>query len=570
MSTMVLPGTYIEVRAEGLIAPGQVTVGNVGVVGTASKGPIGKPTLLSNHNDALSIFGSYDAFTQPTVAGSPLSLVRALELLFASGASTVYAVRVADTNAKKARYSLASATGTAAVLTALTEGQWGNGLSVNVAAADTNAQVTNEVHTGSAPPINLKYAPVVKSARNRISVHFIATGITQQFRVLYDGDPAPATGEVKIAAATGVLTFADTITASDTVTASYLVDKSKAAKVTLQLGLATEVYTVVDGQNLVDQITSAPSAWVTASPGTKPAELPAPTVPATAFAKFTGGDDGAATADYQSGLDPLLDVDAHIIVAAGQSNTQAGAALDAHCQKASTDVFKRDRIAVVGSNPAKTGSSPLTTTDIATYVDALLGNTVVSDRIVFVAPGILTTSAAALDQPVNPVLLPGSYTAAVIAGMLAGMPPHISLTNKTVAVQGLEVKFNNPQLTELVQNGVTALEIDRGIRVLRGQMSDSGAFREITTRRIVDYAKYGVRSAAGPYIGLLNNDRVRGALRATLNRFLQQMFNDEMLVAYELDVSATRDEQIAGIVRVIMTLQPVFSINFIRVTMILS
>jgi hypothetical protein len=86
----------------------------------------------------------------------------------------------------------------------------------------------------------------------------------------------------------------------------------------------------------------------------------------------------------------------------------------------------------------------------------------------------------------------------------------------------------------------------------------------------VDYAKYGVRAAASPYIGLLNNDRVRAALRATINSFLKSMLDDEMLVGYGLDVTATRDQQIAGIVQVTITLQPVFSINFIKVTMILS
>jgi hypothetical protein len=79
-----------------------------------------------------------------------------------------------------------------------------------------------------------------------------------------------------------------------------------------------------------------------------------------------------------------------------------------------------------------------------------------------------------------------------------------------------------------------------------------------------------VRSAAGPYIGLLNNDRVRAALRATINSFLKSMLDGEMLVAFGLDVSATREQQIAGIVQVTITLQPVFSINFIKVTMILG
>jgi hypothetical protein len=567
MTAMILPGTYIEVRAEGLIAPGQVTVGNVGVVGTAAKGPVGIPVLLSNYNDGISTFGSYDSFTDPNDPTKPransLTLVRALQLVFANGASTVYAIRVADNNAKASSYTVPAVTAnkTAAVLTARTPGSWGDQLGVNVAAADADVPVFDEEHPGSDSA--LKHSPVVASARTRVVVQFDVGKTTQAFDVLYDQAPAKD-GQVSIAKNNGQLTFKPALTANDKFTVTYLVDRAKAAKVTLQSGNTTETYTVFDGQGLVDAITDAPSNWVTAKAGDTPTDPPAATSPTGAFAAFAGGNDGAADAVYDStAFEPLLDVDAHIIVAAGRADSQAGAVLDAHCQKASTDIIKRDRIAVVGSAAAGT--------DIAGYVDKLIGNTLASDRVVFVAPGFQAASAAAEDQAVNPITLPGTYTAAVIAGMLAALPPHVSLTNKTVSgVPDLEVRFNNAQLTELVQNRVTALEVNRGIRVLRGQTTDDGAFREITTRRIVDFAKYGVRAAAQPFIGLLNNDRVRAALRATINSFLQGMKDDEMLVNYTLDVSATRDEQIKGIVQVTMTLQPVFSINFIRVTMVLS
>jgi hypothetical protein len=86
----------------------------------------------------------------------------------------------------------------------------------------------------------------------------------------------------------------------------------------------------------------------------------------------------------------------------------------------------------------------------------------------------------------------------------------------------------------------------------------------------VDYAKFGVRSAADPYIGLLNNERVRGALRATINSFLAEMVEDEMLISYDLNVSATREQERQGICVVIIVLRPVFSIDFIKVTMFLE
>ena len=72
------------------------------------------------------------------------------------------------------------------------------------------------------------------------------------------------------------------------------------------------------------------------------------------------------------------------------------------------------------------------------------------------------------------------------------------------------------------------------------------------------------------YIGLLNNERVRSALAATLRSFLAGMVQDEMLESYDVSVTATRAEEIRGIVNVTMTLRPVFSIDFIQVTMFLQ
>ena len=60
------------------------------------------------------------------------------------------------------------------------------------------------------------------------------------------------------------------------------------------------------------------------------------------------------------------------------------------------------------------------------------------------------------------------------------------------------------------------------------------------------------------------------AMQATLEAFLTRMVEDEALTGFELSVSATRAQEIAGEVAVVMTLQPTFSIDFIRVIMNLS
>jgi hypothetical protein len=43
-----------------------------------------------------------------------------------------------------------------------------------------------------------------------------------------------------------------------------------------------------------------------------------------------------------------------------------------------------------------------------------------------------------------------------------------------------------------------------------------------------------------------------------------------MLTAFEVEVFATRQDEIKGIANVTIVLQPVFSIDFVKVTMILA
>lgn len=553
MPEMILPGVYIEVRPEGLIVPGQISVGNVGVVGTASRGPIGTPTLLGSYAQARQLFGDADAWDKDN-PGDVLTLVRALELAFTHGATTVYAVRVAGGGVATASRTLPSATGNAAVLRAKTPGDWGESVMVNVGDATASPVIEDEEHVFSGGAVALSHQPVAQSARARISITEDATGIVRHRRVIYAG--VPGAEDVLVTPGTGALTFGTAPANDDVIRATYLLPPAQGVKVTVRLGTLEEVYTVVDGADLVADINDpdSGSALVTATAGSQPDEPPTKDAPGV-FAPLQGGDNGVSGAPYKAGLDALLTVDAHIVIGAGQTDGGTFAAdLAAHVDVASTDTLKRDRIGVVGSRLGAT-------------LDQVLGHSVSSDRVVFVAPGMLATDAATGKT----VTLPGAYTAAAIAGKLASLSPHISLTNKTLPVAGLEQVYTPTELTQLVKAAVVAVEKRQGYRVVKGITSSVGSpFSQITTRRIVDYAKYGVRSAATPYIGLLNNERVRGAMHATINTFLDGMVKDEMLTGYQLAVTATREEERQGIARVTLTLRPTFSIDYIKVTMFLE
>jgi hypothetical protein len=568
MSEMILPGVYINVHPEGLIAPGQITIGNVGVVGTAARGEIDTAILLGSYDQAKKEFYEYDTWLDASNKPNPnaLTLVRALEQAFGFGATTVYAVRVSSkdgtgkTTAATSKLTL-KAQGGSVLLTANQPGTWGNHLSADVTVLNgQHTFIDGEILSLTGPDAFTLRRPIdATSQRNRVTIE--NQGVVTTFKIV---SQPPKPGEIQVVGRK--LTFPPPVPTSPAVlTASYTANVN-AQQVTIHFDQATEVYVVADAADLVSHLLNE-SSWVLGPPDTTLVKPLLP-VPAVAPVSFKGGTDGLGpgAVDYQSGLDALLNVDAHIIVAAGQDD-RFGPALQRHCALASTDAMKRDRIAIVGSglvDPNQPDNPREASVD--QFFDRLVGHSLASDRLIFVAPGIHAMDNTAGEE----VTLPGAYAAACVAGLIASFDPEVSPTNKTLDVDGLELIFDPAHLTQMVQNRILALESRSGFRIVKGITTDTGAFRQITTRRIVDYAKYGVRAAAEPYIGLLNDERVRGALRGTINSFLTDMVNAEMLESYELDVTATRDEEIQGIARVTMSLLPVFSIDFIVVDMFLG
>lgn len=474
ISEMILPGTYIEVRSEGLIGVGGISTGNIGVVGTANRGPLNQAVILGSYAEALDTFGAYDRF--PGTAEAPaLTLTRTLEQVFRGGGSTIYAVRVAnlaaDTTMKAMTWRVnAAASALLFTLTATSPGTWANAI---------------------------------------VSAFTAATA-------------------------------------------------SQPASLTLTLGRLKETFVGADAGALFDAVRDGsrlvvPSGLAVGSRGTAVAAV----VPAAAA--DIGGPDGVAATptELAAGLAVLATQPVNIVVAGGFDAKTAAATMLAHLEETENDA--RERIGVMGASSDVPAT--LVTDDVSKGSNP---------RLVLVAPGIVADDAARVGEPNKAVKLPAAYAAALVAGRLSTLAPHISLTNKDVAAADLARDYTRAEQKNLLNNRVMLLTKNLGIRVLKGISTDTGAFRQVSVRRIVDYAKAGVRAGSNPYIGRLNNSRVRAALKATLDGFLSGMVLDEMLIGYELDVSATRAQEINGQAIVTMTLQPTFSIDFIKVIMNLS
>jgi hypothetical protein len=571
MSEMILPGTYVEVRAEGLISAGRVSTGNIGIVGTAEKGEVDRVTLISSFAEAKAIFGESDDWVGGT--NNELTLIRALDLVYRNGGRTVYAIRTArhgNQQFAKASYEVKENTTTLLTLEAKTPGTWGNGIHIKIDAPSGKTKVeltcqgkdsesyeitdANDLDQQIQSKSKLVTASTPTNANN---AKIPSPGVDASFSGGQDTDTATsASYTVKIAKAELLTLTAKTpgrwgndihikITAPIT--------PRDPAKVELTYGVVEERYQIDSVSALSEQI-NAGSKLVTAS---SPDEANTNKKPSAVIdAQFENGNNGAAATsdDYQKSLALLEDQEVNIVLLAGQGVGEGDngkamvGVLEGHLK--ATAAIKRERIGIIGSG----------TDDLETIAGHSLNN----DRLIFVAPGAIVTSKGKQNQ------LPGGYLAAAVAGLISSLPVQTSPTNKVLAIEGLSTTFNIAKLERLTQNRVLVVEKRNGFRIVKGITTNNEAWSQITTRRIVDYAIYGVRSACDPYIGKLNNARVRGAMKATLDGFLTRMVEDEALVSYQLEVSATRAQEIAGETQVIMTLMPTFSIDFIKVTMYLN
>jgi hypothetical protein len=269
----------------------------------------------------------------------------------------------------------------------------------------------------------------------------------------------------------------------------------------------------------------------------------------TVFARSLAA--GANAAAFSAAFEEIIKEDVNILIAPELSATDAISVLGSAVETAEN--AGRDMIAVIGSD--------------ATTVANINGQAPNNDRIIFTAPGVMAFDA----ELGTSVALNGTYSAAALAGLLSTLSPQQSPTNKVLpGVVQLARRFSYAEKIQLLNGRVAVLEQRNGIRVVRGLTTDDAGFTQITTRRITDFAKAGIRKASDPFIGKLNNQRVRKALYGAIDGFLTTMLLDEQVTGYTLEVTATRQDEINGRALVNAVIRPTFSIDFVAVTLVLE
>ena len=335
-----------------------------------------------------------------------------------------------------------------------------------------------------------------------------------------------------------------------------------AAVSTGNIGIVGTAGTVPDDTEILsgyDDVTTAFGAYDAFSAATKNLsrglEIAYRNGAGVAFARGVAA--GADQDAFSAAFEQLLKDDVNILIAPELSTDDALSVLKPILEEAENS--GKDLIAVIGSDADDVA-------DITAQADSV-GD--VRGRVILVAPGMHAFDSVAKSD----VVLPGTYSAAAVAGLLSTLVPQTSPTNKTLpGVQKLSQRFTYGEEKTLVSHAAGVLVLDQaaGVRVVRGISADQGAFKQITTRRITDYAKAGMRAVSNPFIGKLNNARVRKALNGAINGFLSAMVADEALISYDLSVTATRADEIRGRAIVNAILRPTFSIDFVAVTLTLE
>lgn len=155
---------------------------------------------------------------------------------------------------------------------------------------------------------------------------------------------------------------------------------------------------------------------------------------------------------------------------------------------------------------------------------------------------------------------------------MASVNPSHSPLGKGVSVGELETNYTSAELEQLIKrkiNPIRAINTGGFKWAYAATASIDSSWHEITTVRITDYATIGIRSACESFIGKKNITQERNSIYSAVSGFMRTMASDQMLSdenPFTVSVSATREEQVSGIVRVDVSFKPVFAIKYILVT----
>ncbi len=207
------------------------------------------------------------------------------------------------------------------------------------------------------------------------------------------------------------------------------------------------------------------------------------------------------------------------------------------------------------------------------------------DRTVQVTPGVKAANVfynknygvtyGSAKDPNTQLSLSGGYAAARAAGVSSAYVPDESPLWKNLGVADLEFDFTRTQQKIAINKSFFLLaKSPNGSSIVKRAITSAGAgaaFFQFTTRVIVDQLRYALRLAGLLFIGKKNTDRVRKIMEEKLKFVANGYVGREIILDdYRLKVTASRDQQILGEVKISFAFKVVFFMEFIQFDLILE
>lgn len=548
------PTTQTQID-DAAMAPKNLTVGNVLALIGASLG--GQP------NTPL-FFGDPSELDAKLVSGP---LYHAVRKAFApsdqtNAPSTVVAIRVGT--ATPATLNLLDTAGQVAL--ALTSTQFG------LPANSTKIKVETGTSSGKKMTVQLgqNYYSQDNLARNALSVQYVgaqtsATIAVSNTQVVLCAPAGSVVATIALADAPAVGQLADRISAVAGFTAAAVGGTATTPALNGLDGLpptdcrTASLTLTANLQAALEWLNGLGQTYVTAARGAA-AGAALVNVP---FTYLSGGSDPATTlTDWTNALAALQTADVQWVVPLS-GDPAVHAAVDAHCQYMST-VGRKERRALVGP-VAGTSQSAVMALPIALN----------SDRTSIVWPGHYDyddfTGALTLYDP--------WMSAVLVAAMFSGSDPGTPMTNKTLAIRGLETNPRNPTDTDqMIDAGVLPLEkTSQGFKIVRSISSwlanDNFNRVEVSVGAATDYMARTVRDALDILRGQQANPlvlaRAISIAESTLAELARPKPEGPGIIVGDANSPAYRNiraQLVGDTLRIAFEASPVIPVNFIPVT----
>jgi hypothetical protein len=550
----VIPGVSISVDTSGIIRPATVAGRAPLVIGTACKGEANKLILIESVDQLYSIFGAPDPYDDNT--GIPLTLVRFAEFILAN--SVVWCIRTVETTAKKmtGNFDYSAPPTTYMAVRAKEYGAFFNYMKYRLTktVSGSGFEVKLELLYPNHFRFNINLTDTIEmnNSNDPLNIHYVtwysefATGVdpTELYKAMTDTFTAGGTEYIIESQGwfDGLLKFSDFF---------EIVQHGAAAAEYIEEQLSWSDFDfITTGAQLGTNWSTDDSVAVDAAVVGQNLEL------------------------------SLLEEIYYVMVAGADENSTYFAKMLAHITTALGQ--SKERIMLVGSSNDYSDLSDFMDSSSGFLTDTTLLALKGNERVMVMAGGIEYPNPYNPDDPTgNPTefdILPGSYAVALIAGCLLSRDWHEGITNMAPSQAGYvfedtQYRFQYGQVGKLTQGGVNLIEYKGAAASLPYVIVDgitftdaTSPFHDINIRQIIDYIRKGMRGSSLPFIGKLNNARTRGTLRTSLERFLDRALARGFLNAYvDLQVTATRADEIAGIAYVDVSVQPVYILKFIKI-----